>query len=132
MLSASPSLTEVTTFQAARPFDIRSSVAKRRATSNGSKLEVEQVDPWQSYPDAQLSRPHANAVYHHAWIHLDPADAVFDRVRVVVAVAVGHRQAVVEEGHMEFARFEDAPDLLVIIRRHGVVARFRMAPRRRQ
>ena len=36
MLCASPSLTEVTTFQAARPPVIRSRVAKRRATSNGS------------------------------------------------------------------------------------------------
>src|SRR5262249_60570318 len=44
MLRASPSLTDVTTFQAARPFVIRSSVAKRRATSNGSKYVVEHVE----------------------------------------------------------------------------------------
>jgi hypothetical protein len=37
MLCASPSFSEVTTFQAARPPDIKSRVAKRRATSNGSK-----------------------------------------------------------------------------------------------
>ena len=45
MFSASPSFIDVTTFHAARPPVIRSSVANTRATWNGSKYVVEQVAP---------------------------------------------------------------------------------------
>ena len=45
MLRASPSFIEVTTFQAARPSVIRSSVANTRATWNGSKYVVLKVEP---------------------------------------------------------------------------------------
>src|SRR5215813_12119205 len=110
MLRASPSLTDVTTFQAARPFVIRSSVAKRRATSNGSKYVVEHVE----------ARPSLVVT----------AAIVISTIRgtMIVAVAVGHGQAIVEERHMKPAGFEDAGDLLVVVRRVGVIARLRMSP----
>ena len=75
---------------------------------------------------------HAHRGQHHDRIHLHAADAVFDGVGVIVAVTIRHRQAIVEERHMEFAGFEDPADLLVVIRRHRIVARFRMPPRARQ
>ena len=58
---------------------------------------------------------HAHAGQHHNGIHLHAADAVFDGVGVVVAVAVRHCEPIVEEGHVELAGFQDAPDLLVVV-----------------
>ena len=82
--------------------------------------------------EAQLRGHRAHGHQHDQRVHLRGADAVFDGVGVVVAVAVGHGQAVVEERHVELAGFEDAGDFLVVVGRMGVVARFRMAPGARQ
>ena len=78
--------------------------------------------------EPELFGRHAHAGQHDQRIHLHAADAVFDGMRMVVAVAVRHGEAVVEERHVEFAGFQDASDLLVVIRRHRIVARFRMPP----
>ena len=78
--------------------------------------------------EAELGGDHAHRGQHHDRVHLHAADAVFDGVGVVVAVAVRHRQAVVEERHVEFAGFENPGDLLVVVGRHRIVARFRMPP----
>src|SRR5262245_39995761 len=51
---------------------------------------------------------------------------------MIVAVTIGHGQAIVKEGDVELASFEDARDLLVIFSRMGVVARLRMSPGARQ
>ncbi len=75
---------------------------------------------------------HCHRGQHHDRIHLHAADAVFDGMPVIVAVAIRHRQTIVEESHVKFAGFENPGDLLVIIRRHRIVARFRMPPRTRQ
>ena len=83
-------------------------------------------------PQPELRRDHAHRGQHDQRVHLHAADAVFDGVGVVVAVTVRHRQAVVEERHVEFAGFEDPGDLLVVVGRHRIVARFRMPPRTRQ
>ena len=82
--------------------------------------------------EPELFGDHAHRGQDHDRIHLHAADAIFDRVGVIVAVAVGHRQAIVEERHVEFSGFEDPGDLLVVIRRHRIVARLRMPPRTRQ
>ena len=82
--------------------------------------------------EPELFGGHAHAGQHHDRIHLHAADAVFDGMGVIVAVAVRHRQPVVEKRHMEFAGFQDPADLLVVVRRHRIVARLRMAPRARQ
>ena len=82
--------------------------------------------------EAELFGRHAHRGQHHDRIHLHAADAVFDGMGMIVAVAVRHRQPVVEKRHVEFAGFENPADLLIVIRRHRIVARFRMAPRTRQ
>ena len=82
--------------------------------------------------EAEFLGRHAHRGQHDDRIHLHAADAVFDGVGVIVAVTIRHRQAIVEERHMEFSGFEDPADLLIIIRRHRIVARFRMPPRARQ
>ena len=51
----------------------------------------------------ELLGDHAHRGQHHDRIHLHAADAVFDGVGVIVAVTVRHRQAIVEERHVEFA-----------------------------
>ena len=61
-------------------------------------------------------------------VHLHTADAVRDRVRVVAAVAVRHRQTIVEEADMELARFEHAGDVAVIVGGHETGRRLRMSP----
>ena len=43
---------------------------------------------------------------HDHEIHLHAANAVFDGVGMIIAVAVWHRQPIVEERHVEFAGFE--------------------------
>jgi len=48
-------------------------------------------------------------------VHLDAADAVLDGVGVVAAVAVGHRQPVVEEAEMKAPGFQDAADTAVVL-----------------
>ena len=65
---------------------------------------------------------------HDHGIHLHAANVVFDGVGMIIAVAVRHRQPIVEERHVEFAGFENSRDLLVVVRRHRIVARFRMTP----
>ena len=82
--------------------------------------------------EAELFGRHAHAGQHHQRVHLHAADAVFDRVGVIVAVAVRHGEPVVEERHVEFAGFQDPADLLVVVRRHRIVARFRVPPGARQ
>src|SRR6185437_2609683 len=81
---------------------------------------------------AELRRDHAHRGQHDQGIHLYAADAVFDRVRMVIAVAVRHGETVVEECHVEFSGFENPRDLLVVVRGHGIVARVRMPPGARQ
>ena len=49
-------------------------------------------------------------------VHLDTADAIFDRMSMVAHVHVGHSQTVVEEAHIELALFEDSADMLIIFR----------------
>src|SRR5262245_41632929 len=49
---------------------------------------------------------------HDHGIHLHAANAVFDGVGMIIAVAVRHRQPIVEERHVEFAGFENSRDLL--------------------
>ncbi len=61
-------------------------------------------------------------------VHLHAANAVGDRVRVVVAVAVRHCQAIVEEADMEFSRFEHACDVAVIVGGHEAGRGVRMPP----
>ena len=78
--------------------------------------------------EAELFGSHPNRRQHDDGIHLHASDAVFDGMGVVVAVAIRHRQPVVEESHVEFAGLQDPADLLIVIRRHRIVARFRMAP----
>ena len=78
--------------------------------------------------EAEFFGRHAHRRQHDDGIHLHAADAVFDGMGVVVAVAVRHRQPVVEERHVEFSGLQDPADLLIIIRRHRIVARFRVAP----
>ncbi len=75
---------------------------------------------------------HPHRGQHQDRVHLHAADAVFDGVGVVVAVAVGHRQPVVEKRHVKFSGFENPRDLLIVFRRGEIRARFRMAPRARQ
>ena len=64
-------------------------------------------------------------------VHLDHADAVAHRLREVVAVAVGHGQAVVEEGQVELARLQRARDALVVLGGEEVRRGRRMPPRGR-
>ena len=82
--------------------------------------------------EPKLLGNHSHRGQHHDRIHLHAADAVFDGVPVIVAVAIRHRQTIVEECHVKFSGFENPGDLLIVIRRHRIVARFRMAPRARQ
>ena len=58
-------------------------------------------------------RPHHGQ--HDDRVHLHAADAVFDRMDMVGAEAVGHRQPVVEEAEIEFSGFQDTGDFLEII-----------------
>ena len=53
---------------------------------------------------------------------------MLDRVAMIVAVAVRHRQAIVEEAEVELAFLQHAADRAVVVGRHGIVARFRMTP----
>ena len=127
MLRASPSLTEVTTFQAARP--LRHQVERGEPAGDVEGLEV---GGRAGRGEAQLLRHRAHGHEHDQRVHLGGADAVLDGVRVVVAVAVGHGEAVVEEGHVELAGLQDAGDLLVVVGGMGIVARLRMPPGARQ
>jgi hypothetical protein len=77
---------------------------------------------------AQPFSRHTHGHEHRNRIHLDAADAVFDRVGVIAAQAIRHGQSVVEKTHVEFARFEDAADVAVVVRGIAVGARRRMAP----
>src|SRR5262249_15195092 len=45
---------------------------------------------------------------------------------------IRHRQAIVKEGDVKLASFEDTGDLLVIFGRMGVIARLRVSPGARQ
>ena len=82
--------------------------------------------------EPELLGDHAHRGQDHDRIHFHAADAIFDGVGVIVAVAVRHRQPIVEERQVEFSGFEDPGDLLIVIRRHRIVARLRMPPRTRQ
>src|SRR5262249_50164077 len=74
---------------------------------------------------------HAHHGEHRDGVELHAADAVRDRVGVVAAVHVGHRQAVVEEAEVEFALLQHAADVPVEVGRPAVGARGRMTPRAR-
>jgi hypothetical protein len=107
----------------------RHQVQRRKAARDIERLVVSGRG---SRTQSEPCRRHAHRGQHDQRVHLHAADAVFDGVGVVVAVTVRHREAIVEERHVEFAGFENARDLLVVIRRHGVVAGFRMSPGARQ
>ena len=62
-------------------------------------------------------------------IHLDAADAVLDRMGVIAAIAVRHRQPIVEEPQMEAPGFQDAADAAVVLGRGEVRQRQWMPPR---
>jgi hypothetical protein len=51
---------------------------------------------------------------------------------MIVAIAIGHGQAIVKESDVKLAGFEDAGNLLVVIGRMGVIARLRVTPGARQ
>jgi hypothetical protein len=76
--------------------------------------------------DAEVSRGEAHRGHERDEIHLDHADAVADRLAMVVLVAVGHGQAVVEERQVEAPGLQRARDALVVLsgeevrRRRGV------------
>src|SRR5262249_46574409 len=59
-------------------------------------------------------------------------DAVSDGVRVIAAVHVRHRQAVVEEAEVKPALFQHAADVSIELRRPAVGARLRVAPGARE
>ena len=61
-------------------------------------------------------------------IHLHAADAVGDGVRMIAAVAVRHRQAIVEEADMELPGLQHAGDVTIVVGGHEVGRGFRMAP----
>ena len=79
-------------------------------------------------PEAQPLGGHAHDHHDGHGVHFHAADAVFDGVAVVVAVAVRHREAVIEEGHLEFAGFQHPAEIGVIFRAPGIRAGFRMPP----
>ena len=62
-------------------------------------------------------------------IHLDHPDPIAHGLRVVIAVAIGHRQTVVKECEVEFAGLQRARDSLVILGREKIGRGRRMAPR---
>ena len=78
--------------------------------------------------ETQALGRHAHHCEHGDRVHLHAADAVLDRVAMVVAVAVRHRQTVVEEAEVELAFLQHAADGAVVVGGHRVIARFRMAP----
>src|SRR5262245_19131503 len=51
---------------------------------------------------------------------------------MIIAIAIGHDQAIIKEGDVELARLEDAGNLLVVSGRMSVIARFRVSPGARQ
>ena len=108
---------------AARPLVIRSS--GRETARDVERLEI---GGRAGRGEAELFGRHAHRDQHDERIHLHAADAVFDGVGMVVAVAVRHGEAIVEKRHVEFAGFEHAADLLVEVGRHRIVARFRVPP----
>ena len=78
--------------------------------------------------DAQPLRRHGHDHEDGDGVHLHAANAVFDRVLMIVAIAVRHREPVVEESHLELAFFQHAAEVGVIFRAPRVRARFRMPP----
>ena len=123
MFCASPSLSEVTTFQAARPFVIRSSVAN--SARHVERLVIaRRIGRAETEP---LGR-HAHHREHGDGVELHAADAVGDGVGVIAAVHVRHRQPVVEKAEVKLALLQHAADMPVKIRRPAVGARSGMAP----
>ena len=78
--------------------------------------------------EAELLRRHAHDRKDGDRIHLHAANSIGDGVGMIATEAIGHREAIIEEGHVKFAGFQNATDLLVIIRRYRVVARSRVTP----
>ena len=81
--------------------------------------------------DAEMTRGQPHRGEERDQVELDHADAVAHGFGMVVAVAVGHGQAVVEEGEVELARLERARDALVVVGGEEVLCRGRMPPRGR-
>jgi hypothetical protein len=79
-------------------------------------------------PQAQPLGRHGHDHQHGHGIHLHAADAVLDRVAMVVAVAIGHGQPVIEEADVELAFLEHPADGGVEVRRPGVLAGIGMSP----
>ncbi len=121
---ASLSFTEVTTFQAARPPERWSSVAKVRATWNG-RVVGRRVGG----PEADRPGGAGDDAEHDAQVELHRPGPVPHRLGHRPAVDAGHGQAVVEEHHVEAALFEGPAELLVVARREEAVLGGRMAPR---
>ena len=65
--------------------------------------------------EAKLFSSHAHRGQDDKGIHLDAADAVFDGMGVVIAVAIRHGQPIVEKRHVEFSGFENPGDLLIVV-----------------
>ena len=61
-------------------------------------------------------------------VHFHTADAVGDGVRMIAAVAVRHRQAIVEEADMKLPGLQYAGDVPVVVGGHEVRRGLRMAP----
>ena len=116
MLRASTSFIEVTTFQAARPRVIRSSVWNRRATWRGSRS-------WSRWSRGRAARGHGHRHQAGDRVHLDAADAVRDGLREAPAVELRHAQAVVEEGQLELAGLQHPADAGVVVGRQKVAER---------
>ena len=50
------------------------------------------------------------------------------RIAEIIRINVGHRESIIEEGHVEFAIFQNARDALVVIRRQKITHGSRMPP----
>ena len=91
MLSASPSLTDVTTFQAAR---LGHEIERGEQPGDVERLII---GGGAGRAEAEPLGRHAHRRQHGDRIHFDATDAVFDGMGVITAVAIRHGQPVVEE-----------------------------------
>src|SRR5262245_18646483 len=51
---------------------------------------------------------------------------------MVVAIAVGHSEPIIEKSHVEPAGLEHTRDFLIVVRCHGIIARLWMTPGTRE
>ena len=50
------------------------------------------------------------------------------RIAEIIRIDIGHREPIIEEGHVEFAIFQNARDALVVIRRQKITHGSGVAP----